>query len=104
LIERPLLLPPSLFPYTTLFRSFSSYSPISRDGPSFIGWDNYAAIVNDAEFGQAMLVTGRYVLQVLPITVVIALGLAILSNRTFRDRKSTRLNSSHVSNSYAVFC
>src|SRR5207249_10555162 len=24
--------------------------------------------------------------------------------RTGRDRKSTRLNSSHVSNSYAVFC
>src|SRR5690625_5317312 len=23
---------------------------------------------------------------------------------TFRDRKSTRLNSSHVANSYAVFC
>lgn len=67
-----------------LVLSFSSYSPISRDGPSFIGWDNYAAIVNDAEFGQAMLVTGRYVLQVLPITVAIALGLAILSNRTFR--------------------
>src|SRR5438067_7709306 len=25
-------------------------------------------------------------------------------NRTFEDRKSTRLNSSHVSISYAVFC
>src|SRR5699024_12372276 len=26
------------------------------------------------------------------------------AGRHFRDRKSTRLNSSHVSNSYAVFC
>src|SRR5437868_11587706 len=26
------------------------------------------------------------------------------SERTHADRKSTRLNSSHVSNSYAVFC
>src|SRR5437868_5894121 len=26
------------------------------------------------------------------------------ANRTCRDRKSTRLNSSHVSISYAVFC
>src|SRR5699024_830744 len=25
-------------------------------------------------------------------------------NHRFKDRKSTRLNSSHVSNSYAVFC
>src|SRR5699024_11308150 len=27
-----------------------------------------------------------------------------ISHRPIRDRKSTRLNSSHVSNSYAVFC
>lgn len=67
-----------------LVLSFSSYSPISRSGPQFVGWDNYAAIVNDPQFGQAMLVTGRYVLQVLPVTVVIALGLAMLSNRAFR--------------------
>src|SRR5699024_12193846 len=28
----------------------------------------------------------------------------VLSSHTVRDRKSTRLNSSHVSISYAVFC
>src|SRR5699024_12069785 len=32
------------------------------------------------------------------------LGAVRLPNTTFRDRKSTRLNSSHVSISYAVFC
>src|SRR6266542_3706786 len=31
-------------------------------------------------------------------------GLRILSDRWVRDRKSTRLNSSHGSISYAVFC
>src|SRR5690625_5571126 len=34
---------------------------------------------------------------------VIFLGM-FLSNATFLDRKSTRLNSSHVAISYAVFC
>src|SRR5690606_39866764 len=32
-----------------------------------------------------------------------ALGVPVLANIT-EDRKSTRLNSSHVKNSYAVFC
>src|SRR5690625_6958337 len=31
-------------------------------------------------------------------------GSGIKHNRIFRDRKSTRLNSSHVAISYAVFC
>src|SRR5258707_3847897 len=32
------------------------------------------------------------------------LDLASLNNRPWRDRKSTRLNSSHANISYAVFC
>ena len=40
--------------------------------------------MTDADFGSALLVTGRYVLQVLPITVIIALGLALLVNRPFK--------------------
>src|SRR5699024_11852627 len=32
------------------------------------------------------------------------IGSALLPRRNSRDRKSTRLNSSHVSISYAVFC
>src|SRR5436309_16128322 len=31
-------------------------------------------------------------------------GSAVVLARRLRDRKSTRLNSSHVKNSYAVFC
>src|SRR5437773_12531469 len=31
-------------------------------------------------------------------------GLPLLSARTRQDRKSTRLNSSHITISYAVFC
>ncbi|MEV1169898.1 sugar ABC transporter permease [Nonomuraea sp. NPDC049784] len=67
-----------------LVLSFSKYSPLKRSGPEFIGLDNYRTLLADPEFGSALLVTGRYVLQVLPFTVVIALGLAMLCNRPFR--------------------
>src|SRR5690625_6689593 len=66
----------TLFPYTTLFRSLSSVArePAGRVAP------------------------GLY----LPVRTPWAIG-----DHTIwpaRDRKSTRLNSSHVAISYAVFC
>lgn len=67
-----------------LVLSFTEYSPLSRSGPRPVGTDNYAGLVGDAEFGKALLVTVRYVALVLPVTVVIALGLALLANRSFR--------------------
>lgn len=66
------------------FLSFTEYSPLKRSGADFTGLDNYRALAGDSEFGEALLVTARYVLQVLPVTVVVALGLALLCNRTFR--------------------
>src|SRR5690625_5731331 len=35
---------------------------------------------------------------------VLHLTVAVVAVRAFGDRKSTRLNSSHVASSYAVFC
>ncbi|MBO1739316.1 carbohydrate ABC transporter permease [Leifsonia sp. TF02-11] len=64
--------------------SFTDYNPIRRSGPKPIGVENYARIVTDPEFGNALWVTGRYVLMVLPATVVLALLLALLVNRPFR--------------------
>ncbi|MCX7522513.1 sugar ABC transporter permease [Microbacterium sp. STN6] len=64
--------------------SFTKYSPLSRSGPEPIGLKNYTTLLSDPDFGNALLVTGRYVLQVLPITVIIALALALLVNRPFR--------------------
>src|SRR5438874_9242309 len=34
----------------------------------------------------------------------IEIGISLVEDRLIRDRKSTRLNSSHVEISYAVFC
>lgn len=64
--------------------SFTEYSPLSRSAPRPVGLANYAALLHDSDFGKALWVTGKYVLMVLPLTVLIALGLALLANRPFR--------------------
>src|SRR5438874_3139339 len=70
----------TLFPYTTLFRSRNCGRPVRKDSPRQI-WDT----VRDSEFRT-------------PNSEV------LVSFDVPLDRKSTRLNSSHVEISYAVFC
>jgi len=67
-----------------LVLSFTSYSPLSRNAPTFLGGANYVDLLSNADFGKALLVTGQYVLQVLPLTVILGLGLALLVNRPFK--------------------
>src|SRR3989442_11339895 len=74
----------TLFPYTTLFRS--QYSPLVGENGQIVGG---LAIVRD--------VTERK-------RVEEELARSNAELEKFRDRKSTRLNSSHVRISYAVFC
>src|SRR5205809_4476500 len=71
----------TLFPYTTLFRSHFTYAGLAGGGPE-IDEHDAAAQVGGAE----------------------ALAAQGLEHRLRRDRKSTRLNSSHGYISYAVFC
>src|SRR4051812_49906990 len=69
----------TLFPYTTLFRSELSTSDVrARMYSPGIG------VPEDPATGSAAVGLGGYL--------------------AARDRKSTRLNSSHMSISYAVFC
>src|SRR2546427_2924602 len=81
----------TLFPYTTLFRSHAS-------GPR-------DAVANPAGQGNAVSTGvdyGSY------LTAEPVLACAIVPTQGYaarvRDRKSTRLNSSHSQISYAVFC
>src|SRR5207253_11497540 len=75
-----IMIPPpprsTLFPYTTLFRS---RTPL------------------DAKKGTSDLITKD-------AQKAIDAGLKYLAKQQAEDRKSTRLNSSHVAISYAVFC
>src|SRR5258708_27304799 len=69
----------TLFPYTTLFRSPRSKARATAS--RFLAW-----IDREAPSGKLTEID------------------AVEALETFRDRKSTRLNSSHQIISYAVFC
>src|SRR5690606_41387818 len=73
----------TLFPYTTLFRSLGVARP-PAEGPSMKVIVLGAGVVGT---------TSAYYLNKLGCDVTVV-----------EDRKSTRLNSSHVKISYAVFC
>src|SRR5690625_5934901 len=90
----------TIFPsFNTLALSFTDATML-RDG-RFIGLDNFRELLSDARFGTALLNSTLYVVVVVPLIVLLPLILATL---VAGDRKSTRLNSSHVAISYAVFC
>src|SRR3712207_7385744 len=80
----------TLFPYTTLFRSDSPEDHLRQAGRNVLLCRNPEAVLDliEAEFA--------------------ARGIACLEELHVlgdgRDRKSTRLNSSHANISYAVFC
>src|SRR5689334_24859473 len=72
----------TLFPYTTLFRS-----PLLRRGGSTVC------------VALTLLLAGPTASAFGPISTIVVCPLSLTG-----DRKSTRLNSSHSSISYAVFC
>src|SRR5258705_8806239 len=77
----------TLFPYTTLFRS-----PISRTGKNRERAAERATIVLIV---QEIVVVGKRILRD---------AARVFDCASEADRKSTRLNSSHLGISYAVFC
>src|SRR5260221_9719286 len=85
----------TLFPYTTLFRSmlrgFVELAEDVLDLPVRIG--------TSAGFAESLL---EKMPQLMGPEFATVTGLVLHGDR--RDRKSTRLNSSHVRISYAVFC
>src|SRR2546430_9168380 len=82
----------TLFPYTTLFRSFSISNRASKDAVVFArngespAWGKFSP---DTATGWMGTLYAPKSVKALFVT---------------RDRKSTRLNSSHSQISYAVFC
>src|SRR5437773_7138703 len=77
----------TLFPYTTLFRSKPDARPL-LETLERVGGGRMAFVgdsIIDAETAQAA-------------------GIPFIADEGHPDRKSTRLNSSHITISYAVFC
>src|SRR5690348_17911535 len=94
-----LRLPPrsTLFPYTTLFRSQSDGAAREHRVPALgLTRENVGQVqFHERHFrGRERVADGE-------TRVRVRRG---IDQRTLQDRKSTRLNSSHPSISYAVFC
>src|SRR3712207_8428633 len=81
----------TLFPYTTLFRSHLRPLPEPRH-------EDHGPVQEGLAGGSA-----ERSLKDPPALLVMA-GLTRTGRSSARDRKSTRLNSSHANISYAVFC
>src|SRR2546430_13471136 len=85
----------TLFPYTTLFRSGFQAALMGIGGLMFATWPLAIFLLKDKPYE-----IGQY-----PDGADHPPADARLAPQTFsRDRKSTRLNSSHSQISYAVFC
>src|SRR3712207_8847431 len=85
----------TLFPYTTLFRS--NDPSLNSEGMTSNPWpsSDWAAFLSERGIPAFLLLVGVY----------LALGADALRKLVAaRDRKSTRLNSSHANISHAVFC
>src|SRR3989442_8131601 len=83
----------TLFPYPTLFRSLDGVRAADRAHPGFRHPEVFHLSLPDQVLDGSRHVFDRHV------------GVnAMLIVEVDKDRKSTRLNSSHVRISYAVFC
>src|SRR5699024_12369954 len=96
---RPCSPPPALLPYTTLFRSIAGF-PLrvgTGEDPSRHGKtkERLRRLLAQDPHVEVAELAARFDAE--PLGEHRAASSAT-------DRKSTRLNSSHVSNSYAVFC
>src|SRR2546430_9691688 len=90
----------TLFPYTTLFRSGAG----GDDSPVLGAASTMLVIGYVVVLGSfaALILTLPSGIGVLYGAIITTVGYDVGANR--RDRKSTRLNSSHSQISYAVFC
>src|SRR5438067_10596466 len=79
----------TLFPYTTLFRSADAALQGQSLQPAELNWIEFEARRHPGRHCHNHSATS---------------GCADQGRGSCSDRKSTRLNSSHVSISYAVFC
>src|SRR5688572_31571399 len=88
----------TLFPYTTLFRSMNFFVVVGPKENTYIRVRDHDLFFSPAN-GKAVVKSAKDAVPLRITKVGPAPGIF-----TLQDRKSTRLNSSHSQNSYAVFC
>src|SRR3712207_8938192 len=87
----------TLFPYTTLFRSARDDDRVGAADPRLQHDRGVHVLFEQARLDVRVRARRRRLRRV-------RLSRVLRRTRTGRDRKSTRLNSSHANISYAVFC
>src|SRR5258705_2225656 len=88
----------TLFPYTTLFRSDAG----ALVRAMLSGMEPPEEALSDGSVSRALMIAALASAPVLMASAAIISAHETLPS--LRDRKSTRLNSSHLGISYAVFC
>src|SRR5690242_20918140 len=89
----------TLFPYTTLFRSAANRSVVSNEKGHY-----EIAVLPPGTYRVTGELTGFQPLKLENIVVSVGTDVPLDLKMRVGDRKSTRLNFSHMSISYAVFC
>ena len=68
-----------IFPFVFSFvLGFLRYNPLDVSGSHWVGAENFARLAGDADFLQALKNTLFFVLGTVPVTTVLALGVALL--------------------------
>lgn len=74
----------------SLYLSFSKYNPLTGQPPEWVGLANYARMLGDQRFLQALGNTLYFVVGTIPFTTVIAVVLAVILNQNLRLRSFFR--------------
>jgi len=64
----------------SLVLSFTDFNLVRPDATQFIGLDNYAQLTRDPLVWQGLLVTAKFALIAIPVTMAASLGVAVLVN------------------------
>jgi multiple sugar transport system permease protein len=67
----------------SLVLSFTNFDPRNADETQFIGLANYVRMFDDPALAKSALVTLRFAVLVVPLTMAFSLGVALLVNHTF---------------------
>ncbi|MBO0796502.1 MAG: sugar ABC transporter permease [Ktedonobacteraceae bacterium] len=75
----------NIFPILyAFFLSFTNYSPLDRQSPQLRGFDSYQTVLGSGQFWNALRVTILYTVEVVPPSIILAIGLALLVNKPLR--------------------
>jgi multiple sugar transport system permease protein len=74
-----LLLLFNIFPlFYSLYLSFTDYTAIGKEAPVWVGFQNFASLLNDPQMWKYFATTGRYAFLSVTLQTLIGFGLAML--------------------------